>query len=243
VLATLRPAVVVVIADALWQLARRACAAPVPALAAAVALIAVFAGVGEVAIVFIAAAVGASTARLRTAELRAVPLLELAAVCLKIGATLFGSGYVLIAYLRAEIVARGWISDRALLDAVAIGQVTPGPVSTAATFVGYLVAGVPGAVVATVGIFLPAFVLVGATGPFVERWRAHPTLAAALDLVAAVVVGLIAAVVVRLAPEAIVDRTTFAVALAAAAARVGLGLGPSTVLLAALGVGVLRALA
>ena len=92
----------------------------------------------------------------------------------KIGATLFGSGYVLIAYLRSELAGRGWLSDVRLLDAVAVGQVTPAPVSTTATFVGYVLAGAPGAVVATIAMFLPSFVFVAATGP-TDRALAHST--------------------------------------------------------------------
>jgi chromate transporter len=100
----------------------------------------------------------------------------------KIGAVLFGSGYVLLAFLRADFVDRlGWLTESQLLDAVAVGQVTPGPVFTTATFVGYLLGGVPGAVVATVAIFLPAFVFVVLSGPLVPRLRRSPVAGAALD--------------------------------------------------------------
>ena len=92
---------------------------------------------------------------------------------LKMGVVVFGSGYVLVAFLGSELVAPGYITQQELLDAIAIGQLTPGPVFTTATFIGYLLAGVPGAVVATVGIFLPAFVLVGVTHPFLPRLRAN----------------------------------------------------------------------
>ena len=88
---------------------------------------------------------------------------------LKMGLVVFGSGYVLVAFLGSELVAPGYITEQQLLDAIAIGQLTPGPVFTSATFIGYLLAGVPGAVAATVGIFLPSFLLVGATHPFLPR--------------------------------------------------------------------------
>src|SRR5438876_10747288 len=91
-------------------------------------------------------------------------------VFLKIGALVFGSGYVLLAFLRADLVERlHWLTEHQLLDAVAVGQVTPGPVFTTATFIGYLLAGWMGAAVATVGIFLPGFLLVAASGPFLLR--------------------------------------------------------------------------
>jgi len=215
ILVTLRPAVLVVIVDALWGFGRTAVRTPRTALAALVAAGLALGGVSDVVLVAAGLAVGLALARLAPGRLRAVPLGQLLLVFTKIGATLFGSGYVLIAYLRAEIVQRGWLDDARLLDAVAIGQLTPGPVSTAATFVGYLVAGLPGAVVATAGMFLPSFAFVAATGPLIERWRTRPVLRGALDLVNAVVVGLIAAVAVRLAPAAL--GTTFALVVAAAA--------------------------
>ena len=124
-----------------------------------------------------------------------VNLLTLAAVFLKAGALLYGSGYVLLAFLRGDLVERlGWLTDAQLLDAVAIGQVTPGPLFTTATFVGYVLAGVPGAVVATVAIFLPAFVIVALIGPLADRIRDRPLTAALLDGVNAAALGLMAAV-------------------------------------------------
>jgi len=134
----------------------------------------------------------------------------------KIGAVLFGSGYVLVAFLRAELVARyGWIGDAQLLDAVAIGQVTPGPVFTTATFLGYLLAGVPGALVATAGIFAPAFVYVALSGPLVPRLRASRAASAFLDGVNAASLALMAAVLVQLAQSALVDVATALLAVAA----------------------------
>lgn len=136
---------------------------------------------------------------------------------LKIGAVLYGSGYVLVAFLQTEFVERlGWITSGQLLDAVAIGQFTPGPVFTTATFIGYLVAGVPGAVVATIGIFLPSFIFVAITNPFIPRMRRSPWLAALLDGVVAASLGLMAAVTVDLARQSIVDIATILITISAA---------------------------
>ncbi|MBP8950361.1 MAG: chromate efflux transporter [Candidatus Promineofilum sp.] len=136
---------------------------------------------------------------------------------LKIGSVLYGSGYVLVAFLQSEFVERlGWITSSQLLDAVAIGQFTPGPVFTTATFIGYQVAGVPGAVLATVGIFLPGFVFVAITNPFIPRMRRSPWLSALLDGVVAASLGLMAAVTVELARQSIVDVPTALLLLAAA---------------------------
>ncbi len=89
---------------------------------------------------------------------------------LKIGATLYGSGYVLLAYLRSDFVLHlGWLTDKQLIDAIVIGQITPGPVFTTATFIGYLLGGIPGALIATLGIFLPSFIFVGISGLFIKR--------------------------------------------------------------------------
>ena len=143
---------------------------------------------------------------------------HLALIFLKVGSILFGSGYVLLAFLRPDLVERtGWLTDPQLLDAVAIGQFTPGPVLTAATFVGYLVAGVPGAVVATVAIFLPAFVFVAASSPLVPRLRGSPWAAGFLDGANAASVALMAGVTWELARAAVVDGLTAVLALGAAA--------------------------
>jgi chromate transporter len=119
---------------------------------------------------------------------------------LKIGAILYGSGYVLIAFLRADFVERlGWITESQLLDAVAVGQITPGPLFTTATFIGYILGGPVAAVVATVGIFLPAFIFVAISNPLIPRLRASPLTAAFLDSVIAASLGLMSAVTLQLA--------------------------------------------
>ena len=147
-----------------------------------------------------------------------VNLLTLGAVFLKAGALLYGSGYVLLAFLRSDLVDRlGWLTDAQLLDAVAIGQVTPGPLFTTATFVGYLLAGIPGAAVATIAIFLPGFIFVALIGPFADRVRNRPLTAALLDGVNAAAIGLMAAVSVQLGAAAIRDPLTLALGLASGA--------------------------
>jgi len=148
--------------------------------------------------------------------LAAVPLWSLFAIFLKIGSVLFGSGYVLLAFLRADFVERlGWLTERQLLDAVAVGQVTPGPVFTTATFIGYVLAGAPGAVLATVGIFLPAFVFVAVSGPLIPRLRRSRVAGAALDGVNAASLGLMAVVTWQLGRASIVSVSSCVVALIA----------------------------
>jgi chromate transporter len=137
-------------------------------------------------------------------------------VFLKIGSVLYGSGYVLLAFLQADFVERlGWITQDQLLTAVAVGQFTPGPVFTTATFIGFLLDGVPGALVATIGIFLPAFVFVAISNPFIPRIRKSPWASAILDGVNAASLGLMAAVTLQLARDALVDPLTMALALVA----------------------------
>lgn len=136
---------------------------------------------------------------------------------LKIGSVLYGSGYVLLAFLRNDFVLRtGWLTDQQLLDAVAIGQFTPGPVFTTATFVGYVVAGFPGAILATLGIFLPSFAFVALLRPLVPQLRRSPWTAALLDGVNVAALGLMAAVAWQLGRDAVVDWLTALLAVAAA---------------------------
>ena len=134
-------------------------------------------------------------------------------VFLKIGAILFGGGYVLVALIRSNLVAHlHWISERQLLDAIAMGQVTPGPISTTATFIGFLLAGVPGATIATIAIFLPAFFFVAISGPLVPRLRQSPLAGAVLDGVNVAALALIAVVTWQLFRAAVVDWTTLVLA-------------------------------
>ena len=145
-------------------------------------------------------------------------LWPLFAIFLKIGSVLFGSGYVLLAFLRADFVQRlGWLTERQLLDAVAVGQVTPGPVFTTATFIGYVLAGAPGAVAATVGIFLPAFVFVAVSGPLIPRLRRSRVAGAALDGVNAASLALMSVVTWQLGRASLTSATSVIVALVSGA--------------------------
>lgn len=136
---------------------------------------------------------------------------------LKIGSVLYGSGYVLLAFLRSDFVERlGWITNQQLIDAVAVGQVTPGPVFTTATFIGYILAGVPGALIATLGIFLPAFLFVALSVPYLPRLQKSPWFRAFLNGVNAGSLALMAGVTYELGRAAIIDGYTVMISLVSA---------------------------
>lgn len=228
ILYAIKPVVIAVVLQALWNLGRTAVKS---------AWLAVI-GVGGVAayllhtheLVLLAAAGLAAAAPLlvrsrRTAMLLLAPigavalkpapfgLARLFLTFLKIGSVLFGSGYVLLAFLRSDFVDRlGWLTEKQLLDAVAVGQVTPGPVFTTATFIGYLVGGGRGAAVATIAVFLPAFILVAASGPVLPKIRRSAVAGAFLDGVIVGSLALMAVVAWQLGRAAIVDFTTAAIA-------------------------------
>lgn len=140
-----------------------------------------------------------------------MPLHSIFLSFLKIGSVLYGSGYVLLAFLEAEFV-RGFavITSRQLLDAVAVGQLTPGPVFTTATFIGYLIKGLPGAIMATVGIFLTSFLLVLLLNPLIPRLRSSTWVSGALDGVNAASLGLMAVVSVKLGLGSLTDALSIA---------------------------------
>ena len=133
---------------------------------------------------------------------------------LKVGSILYGSGYVLLAFLRADFVTRlGWLTDQQLLDAIAVGQVTPGPLFTTATFIGYVLGGLPGAILGTLGLFLPSLVFVALSHPLIPRMRRSPWLGSLLDGVIAASLGLMAAVTLQIARASLVDVPTVILAL------------------------------
>jgi chromate transporter len=159
---------------------------------------------------------------------------------LKVGSVLFGSGYVLLVFLRADLVERWhWLTEAQLLDAIAVGQVTPGPVFTTATFIGYILGGPQGAVVATVGIFLPAFIFVAASGPLVPRIRRSPTAGAFLDGVNAASLSLMAVVTYQLARATLVDPMAVALLAGSLVVVIVCRLNSAWLVLAGAGVGLI----
>jgi chromate transporter len=133
---------------------------------------------------------------------------------LKIGSILYGSGYVLIAYLQAEFVNHlGWLTSQQVIDAITIGQITPGPVLTTATFIGYILGGPGGAALATIGIFLLAFIFVAISNPFIPKLRRSPWFGGFLDGVNVASLGLMAAVCWQLGQETLVDWFTVIIGL------------------------------
>ena len=134
-------------------------------------------------------------------------------IFLKIGAVLYGSGYVLFAFLDTELVATGLLSRQQLIDAVAVGQFTPGPVFSSVTFIGYQINGFTGAIVSTVAIFLPSFVFVALIGPVVRYMRSSRLFPAFLDAVNVASVALIAAVCIDMAAETITGWRTILIAI------------------------------
>lgn len=237
----IKPVIIAVVGQAVWGLLRTAVKGPLLAAVGLAVLALYLVGVNEIALLFAGgvavlvarsvhagrAAVGAvpiaallggpAQAIAQGAAAASASLTTLFLVFLKIGSVLYGSGYVLLAFLRSDFVERlGWLTDRQLLDAVAIGQFTPGPVLTTATFVGYLVGGGPGAILATLGIFLPSFVFVAVSQPLLPRIRASRWTAAILDGVNVAALGLMAGVAWELGRAAIVDAVTAVLAVASA---------------------------
>lgn len=248
-LAGIQPAVLALMLGASWRLGRKAVKNLDLFLLGAVVVLACLAGVNEVVALFGGGIAGTlwlgrhpgvrsghsgpafalpfSTSRVSASAgslavmgiLPQVSLLKLFAVFLKAGAVLYGSGYVLFAFLEGDLVERyGWLTNQQLLDAIAIGQFTPGPLLSTSTFIGFQVLGVPGAVVATLGIFLPSFLFVALLNPMVPKLRKNKWTAAFLDAVNVSAVGLMLAVILKLAATALVGGPAWSIALVAALA-------------------------
>ncbi len=254
----LKPVVIAIVVQAIWKLARPAVKTKWLAVVAVISALLYVAHVHETLILAIAAVLGAfpllahafltrkqpptALGFLFTA-IRPVPALlftgpvslgRLFLVFAKIGAVLFGSGYVLLAFLRADLVDRlHWLTEHQLLDAVAVGQITPGPVFTTATFIGYLIAGGRGAAVATIGIFAPAFLFVALSGFIIPKIRKSKIAAAMLDGVVVGSLALMGVVAWQLGRAAIVDIPTALITVVSAALLLLLRMNSAWLILAA----------
>lgn len=229
----IKPVVIGIILQALWLLGKKAIKDKTTALVGLSVIGLFFLGINEIALLFggallamlirnisrlnqrsmfgfflPVAGTGASAAAIQTVNL---PLLFL--TFLKIGSILYGSGFVLLAYMKADFVTRlGWLTDQQLIDAIAIGQVTPGPFFTSATFIGFILGGMKGALLATVGIFLPSFIFVAVASPFIPRLRNSPWASGLLDGVTAASLGLMASVTWQLGAAALIDPMAIVIA-------------------------------
>jgi chromate transporter len=228
------PVVIAIVAQALWNLGKRAVKSWLTGILGLLVVILYLLGVNVLALLLAAgliAMLGKNISRLRrlAAPVVWLPLSGAGLLAgsvafslpvlflnfLKVGATLYGSGYVLLAYLRADFVSGlGWLTDKQLIDAIAIGQVTPGPVFTTATFIGYLLGGVPGALLATIGIFLPSFIYVAIAGLMVARIRDSAWAGGFLDGVNAASLGLMLGVTLQIGTTVIIDPLTILIMLA-----------------------------
>jgi chromate transporter len=228
----IKPVIIAIVLQALWRLFPSAIKNLFLGVIGLLATVAALLGLNVLIVLFGAGVITALTSRVNRSRsdrpLAAIPgimavlkaagaaapavafsLMGLFLFFLKVGAVLYGSGYVLLAFLQADLVDRlHWLTQSQLLDAIAVGQVTPGPVFTTATFIGYLLGGTIGSVVATVGIFLPSFVFVAASRPLIPRIRRSPVAGAFLDGVNVGALALMAAVTLQLSRAALVDIPT-----------------------------------
>ena len=240
-----KPVIIAIVVQALWGFARKAVKGPITGAVGAAVLGLSFLGWDEALLLLVGGVVvmlgthldrawrrtatttavagsilgaesSASAAAVAASASAPVSLWALTGFFLKVGSVLFGSGYVLLAFLRGDLVQRwGWLTDQQLMDAIAVGQFTPGPVFTTATFIGYVVAGVPGALLATLGIFVPSFGFVAASSPLIPRMRRSAWAGSFLDGVNVASLGLMAAVTWQLGRAALVDGVTLSTALVA----------------------------
>lgn len=257
------PVIIAIVAHALYGLGRSALTVPLNGVVAAAALGGYLVGFHELVVLVAAGLVTVLwTGRHRWRPDRmwsvlivpfaataptapdAVSLRRLFLVFLEIGSVLYGSGYVLLAFLQRNLVDQhGWLTSQQLLDAVAVGQVTPGPVFTTATFVGWQIDGPAGAAAATIGIFLPSFVFVALLGRIVPWMRARPAARAFLTGLTSASLGLMAGVLIELTDTALVDLATIAVAAAALAVLIRTKVNSAWLIGAGMLIGALHAVA
>ncbi len=229
----IKPVVIAIIGQALWSLGQKAVKGALTAAVAVIVIVLYFMGINEIALLFGGGMIVMLVMNYRRLRRRmagifiplstvgilsyvSIPfsLPQLFLTFFKIGAVLFGSGYVLLAFLRADFVARfGWLTDQQLMDAIAIGQVTPGPVFTTATFIGFVLGGIPGALLATLAIFLPSFIFVAISNPLIPRIRNSAWVSGLLDGVNVASLGLMAAVTWQLGRASLPGPLTILIAL------------------------------
>lgn len=227
------PVVIAIVAHALYGLSRSTLAAPLPVALALVSGVLYLLGLNELVVLVAGGALMATARALRRssasgqlgvaggiglagAGIAQPDLVRIGLLFLRIGAVVYGSGYVLLAFLERELVHRhGWLSAEQLLDAVAVGQITPGPVFSTATFLGWQLHGPAGAAVATLGVFAPSFVFVSAISRVLPWMRRVPTLKAFVDGVTWCSLGLMGGVLIRLADAALFDVPTWSLGIAA----------------------------
>ena len=225
-----KPAIIAVIVALMISLGKKALKSTTLGLIGGISLALTLAGVNEVWVLFGAGALGVSvhllTRQRSSFNTHIAPLGALLVamnstdshwkifwIFLKVGSILYGSGYVLFAFLDAELVAKGLLTKQELIDAVAVGQFTPGPVFSAATFIGWQMGGIWGAIAATIGIFLPSFLFVALLNPLIPRLRESKVMSAFLDTVNIVSVAIILAVAVEMARESVADWRTIVIAI------------------------------
>jgi chromate transporter len=252
-----KPIMLAIIVQAVWKLGRTAFRNWVLALAGLACLAAVLAGAPPIAVLlasgglFLLLAWGRSNSG-ATLSLAALPFgftgvvagvagfASIFLVFLKLGVVVFGSGYVLVAFLKADLVDRlHWITEPQLLDAITAGQLTPGPVFATATFLGYLLRGWAGAAVATVAIFLPSFLMAGAVGALADHIRKSKLAAAFLDGVNAAAVALMASVVLVLGRTSLVDGWTWSLGLVSVFLLLRFKINATWLILAGAAIGIL----
>jgi chromate transporter len=229
----IKPVVIAIIVQALWSLGQKAIKGPLTAAVTVIVIILYFVGVNEITLLFGGGLIVMLVMNYRRLRRRmrgifiplgivgmlsqvSIPfgLPKLFLIFLKIGAVLYGSGYVLLAFLRADFVVRlGWLTDQQLMDAIAIGQVTPGPVFTTATFIGFVLGGIPGALLATLAIFLPSFIFVAISNPLIPRVRNSAWVSGLLDGVNVASLGLMAAVSWQIGRASLIGPLTILIAL------------------------------
>ena len=244
----IKPVVIAIIFQALWQLGRTAVKNRFLGALGVAGMILSFLGINILVVLFGGGVISGAWQGLsqdRAKNRKALPIMLASASCfgaaayfatglqssgkvafgllplflffLKVGSIVFGSGYVLLAFLQADLVAHWhWLTNTQLLDAIAVGQVTPGPVFTTATFIGYVLAGLPGALIATLGIFLPSFILVAVINPLIPRLRQSAVAGAFLDGVIVASLALMAVVTWHLGRDAIIDLPTIGLVIVSA---------------------------